>query len=200
MEDDIMLYDDIAGDFDDFDDIAGDEIGLGRFGKALFSGGFSEIRRRRQKMKRAKRAAQVASVARALKRGSFGGRPRLGRSSANGIVAGGQRNAGLGVVPQAVAAGATTILQAQVQEAFQPQRLVVQASLALTDVTVDDIKIGVKSQLAGTAALPGTAFSPDATTGLMQFDPCNVGTIVSITVTNSNAAVQTISGGLFGVA
>jgi len=214
---DDMIFDGVA--FDDYDDdddfiegdyIAGDEVGrlLGKRARRrlamAFGGpaawGAARFRQKRKAKKRAKKAAQVSNLAAMLKRGTFGGRPLAPRTLAGGgLVAGGQRNAFLGLGTTSVAAGGSAVLSTTALAAFQPQRLFIQAATALEDITITDVKVGVKSQLAGTAAIPAIAYQPDSIGSSFQCDPVPVGQQVSVTVVNGNAAAQNVTASFQGV-
>lgn len=199
--DDIYFDDDIGfddDDFDDFDDIGFEAIegrGLRRFKKAMrgmFAPG-SNIRRRRQKAKKMKRAA------RALRRGNALGRPAFARTAPDGIVAGGQRLGWFPLGTSTIGIGASGTLSAASLTAFQPEKLRIQATVALNDVTIQDLKVGTKSQLMGVGNIPATTYGPDSTDGNWQMDPVPVGQQVFLQVTNSNAAAQDVTAALKGV-
>ena len=198
----LALPDDVSGY-----DIAGDEVGrlLSRRARrrlAFAFGGplaFAAARRRqRRQRRRSRKRAQLASLASVLRRGGIA-RPMTPVTTPGGIIAGAQRNAFLGLGTVSVPAGGSATLSTTALAAFQPERLFVQAATSLAEITITDVKIGVKSQLAGTAAIPAIAFQPDAIGSRFQIDPVPVGQQVSVTVVNSGAAAQNVTASFQGV-
>lgn len=91
--------------------------------------------------------------------------------------------------------GGTTSLSQVFQEVFRPERLLLQDSVA-NNSTVNSIFIGVKPQVANTAAMPASAFYNNTFETRVEFDTGNPGQ--SFTVNLTLAAAGTISGMAFG--
>lgn len=111
-----------------------------------------------------------------------------------------------GRATQGAAAGALDV-QAQVQEAFRPQRLVIQAldnanaAINLNLLEITDILVGTKSQLATIGAVPAGMFGPDATNQMagFLFDTVQAGTFITVRF-RTVAASATIVCGFSGAA
>ena len=88
--------------------------------------------------------------------------------------------------------GATTItLTAAPQLAYRGERLILvvnRSSGALAEaVTITDVKVGQRSQLVSSAALPAEAFAPNAFGVRLAIDPCAPGILITVTLTVSAA-------------
>lgn len=105
----------------------------------------------------------------------------------------------------------SAVLTATPQLAFRGERIVLSGignenlvgATALDAISVQDIKIGQRSQLVSAQPLPGAAFSAVAFGVRAALDPCAPGIIVSLTVNYIGPALKegdtlTVSGVIFG--
>lgn len=84
------------------------------------------------------------------------------------------------------------------QQVFRPDRLTVAAAIA-GFFTLDDLRIGSKSQFLSGDSLPAEAFSNVAVGVTMQMDTVTPGIDVMIAVTNIDAAADhRFNGAMFG--
>lgn len=90
-----------------------------------------------------------------------------------------------------VAAGASVTITSRPQSiAFKPERVVIPSTIAAL-FTVDDIKVGNKSQFVQSGSLPGEAFLPTLFDGQMEMDTVQTSQDFVMQITNiSGAAVQ----------
>lgn len=187
----------IEGDYDD-DDYVGDvmdmEIGrlrgskAGRGLAALFTGGASEMIRRRRANKRA-RAAGAAAAARQAHRSM---RPR---TAGRKLIAGDQEQRPLGLGSVTVPAGGIAILQAVTQRPFQAQRLVL-ASGDLNDILVLEIRVGADCSNAGVLGYPASTFGATAVNTAFQMRASGPGITWSVSLQNPTAG-DIVVGGVF---
>lgn len=106
----------------------------------------------------------------------------------------------VGIEALAVAAGASTSATQNPQVIFRPQRLVVAATNA-PSFTVDDIKVGNKSQLVANGSIPADAFIPNASDGIeLLMDTCQVSQDLIVEVTNQSAGALDFRAAFIGQA
>lgn len=99
-----------------------------------------------------------------------------------------------GVVP----AGTSTTVTARPQTiAFKPQRVTVPATIA-PDFTIEDIKVGNKSQLAQSGSLPAEAFTQTSFGVEMDMDTVQTSQDFVIQLTNISGANRTFRAAIFG--
>ena len=97
-----------------------------------------------------------------------------------------------------VAAAASSTITARPQTiAFKPQRIVVPATIA-PDFTIDDIKVGNKSQLAQSGSLPAEAFVQSLFDGMMDMDTVQTSQDFVLAVTNLSGAARTFRAAVYG--
>lgn len=111
-----------------------------------------------------------------------------------------ERGLVLGFGTQNVGIGVTQDFTANPQVPFRPKRIVIQSTSNLGDFIVEDVRVGKNSQLASAAGFPGSAFVNNAFDIGVMFDTAWPGIDIVVTVTNSNAAAQDITVGMFGYA
>ena len=107
----------------------------------------------------------------------------------------------LGFPPVTLVPGASGQMQARVLKPIQAQRLILGASGGPLDgIIVNNIRVGVDSQLAGTGGLPATMFERDSTGSEVQWNPAQTGTDITLDVQNIDP-VNTIiiSAGIYGI-
>lgn len=97
-----------------------------------------------------------------------------------------------------VAAGASATITGRPQSiAFKPQRVVVPATLA-PDFTIDDIKVGNKSQLVQSGSLAAEAFVQTSFGVEMDMDTVQTSQDLVFAVTNISGAARTFRAVVFG--
>jgi hypothetical protein len=98
-----------------------------------------------------------------------------------------------------VAAGSTATLTTTVQRPIQGDRLVLVSNATTpTEITVTDVKVGVRSQLNSTAGAPIQAFQPDSVRAEFHQDPAGTGVDYSVELANSGAGAIVVQGALYG--
>lgn len=97
-----------------------------------------------------------------------------------------------------VAAGSSTTVTARPQTiAFKPIRLTIPATIG-PDFTIEDIKVGNKSQLAQSGSLPAEAFVQTAFGVEMDMDTVQTSQDFVIQATNISGAARTFRAAVFG--
>lgn len=97
-----------------------------------------------------------------------------------------------------VAAGAAATITARPQTiAFKPQRVTIPSTIA-PDFDVLDIKVGNKSQLVQSGALPGEAFQPTAFDVEMDMDTCQTSQDFVLQVQNVAVVARTFKAAVYG--
>lgn len=109
------------------------------------------------------------------------------------------RNLVIGFVQTAIAAAASATVTQRPQVLFRPQRVVVPASLA-PNFTIDDIKVGNKSQLISAGAVPAEAFAQTSFGVEMKMDTCQISMDLILEVTNISAAASDFRASVYGEA
>lgn len=101
--------------------------------------------------------------------------------------------------PNVLAAGASANIQVQPQDLFRPERLVVPSDLAFF-FALTEFKIGQKSVFTAAGQLPCATFTEPAQGVRLLPDTSNVGNIVTLGVTNIDAAQRTFRAAIIGTA
>jgi len=97
-----------------------------------------------------------------------------------------------------VAAGTSATITARPQTiAFKPQRITIPATVA-PDFTIEDIKVGNKSQFAQSGSLPAEAFVQNAFDTSMDMDTVQTSQDFVIQLTNISGAARTFRAAVFG--
>lgn len=102
---------------------------------------------------------------------------------------------GLGTL--SVGAGGTGTLSAVVQKGIQPKRLVITTTAATGELTVTDVKVGTRSQLAGVSAAPAEMFGATTTDPAVLFDAAGSGITISVDVASSAAGAVTVAAAFY---
>lgn len=105
----------------------------------------------------------------------------------------------IGFVSTGIAAAASATVTQRPQVLFRPQRVVVAGSLA-PSFTVDDIRVGNKSQFISAGAVPAEAFSQTSFGVEMKMDTCQISMDLIIVVTNISAAAADFRASMYGEA
>lgn len=97
-----------------------------------------------------------------------------------------------------VAAAAAATITARPQTiAFKPQRIVIPSTIA-PDFDILDVKVGNKSQLVQSGALPGEAFQPTLFDGEMDMDTCQTSQDFVLQVLNVAVVARTFKAAVYG--
>ena len=97
-----------------------------------------------------------------------------------------------------VTAGTSSTITARPQTiAFKPQRLVIPATIA-PDFTIEDIKVGNKSQLAQSGSLPAEAFTQTSFDIEMDMDTVQTSQDFVLQLTNISGADRTFRAAVYG--
>lgn len=103
----------------------------------------------------------------------------------------------IGFVYLQVAAGSSQVVSARPQVLFRPTRLVIPTAVAPL-FSVDDIKIGNRSQLVAAGPVPAEAFSPSAFNTPLRMDTCQVSMEIILQISNLSAAPTDFRAAMFG--
>lgn len=103
----------------------------------------------------------------------------------------------LGFESLAIAAAASADVTARPQILFRPTRLVVPAAVA-PNFTIDDIKVGNKSQSVAAGSVPAEAFAQTAFNTPLKLDTCQISMDLILEVTNISAANADFRATMFG--
>jgi hypothetical protein len=109
----------------------------------------------------------------------------------------GPRTFPMGFGLTAIAAGASTTINANPQVNFRPDRLVIPDSIA-PSFMINDFKIGMRSQFVAPGSVPAQSFTQGAIDTLMLLDTVNVGQFVTLDVTNVSTQTVNFAATLFG--
>ncbi len=180
---DEIIGDEYIGD-DDGDDDDDMEVGDDDLEGML---GASPRRRRRRRMGMPARFRAAALAARAAAGASVVRSERPTESRALVI----------GFSSLAVAALASSTVTSRPQVLFRPTRLVVPSAVA-PSFTIDDIKVGNKSQLIASGAIPAEAFAQTAFNTPLKLDTCQISMDLIVVVTNVTAAAADFRASMFG--
>ena len=97
----------------------------------------------------------------------------------------------------AIAAGAAATVSTVAQEMFRARRLVVDPTAAAS-FTIQDVKVGNRSQLIASGTLPATMFMATAVGVGLRGDTARVGQTVSVNVTNTSGGGVIFLAGVIG--
>ena len=95
-------------------------------------------------------------------------------------------------------ANATATFTWQPQRPFRLERLFLQSSGNNVDFNVINLVVGADPQFVNDGAIPGTMFRPDAVGCHLRGNTANQGVTLSITLTNTTAAIISVFGGIIG--
>lgn len=98
-----------------------------------------------------------------------------------------------------VAAGATTNVTSRPQVTFRPDRLVIAGSIAASFL-INDIKIGMASQLIAGVAVPAEVFGQAAVGVRLKLDTAQISQDVILNVTNTSAGALRFNAAMIGPA
>lgn len=97
-----------------------------------------------------------------------------------------------------IAGGSSATITARPQTiAFKPQRITIPATIA-PDFTIEDIKVGNKSQLAQSGSLPAEAFVQNAFDTSMDMDTVQTSQDFVLQLTNISGAARTFRAAVYG--
>lgn len=178
-----------------FEIVSGDEVLLGNGDEvdALLSGQYELVGARRRALAHGPRGGGALAAAAAAKVAQAGTIVRQHEPTKARKI----------VLPMAstgtVAAAATSSITARPQTvAFKPTRVVVPASIA-PDFTINDIKVGVKSQFAQSGALPAEMFTQNAFDVDMDMDTVQTSQDFVLDVANISGGARQFRAGVRGV-
>lgn len=97
----------------------------------------------------------------------------------------------------AIAAGAQATITTRPQTLYRPERLVVPASIA-PFFTIDDIKVGNRSQFPSAEPLPAEMFTQQADAVTLRLDTVNPAIDLILVVTNISGGAQDFRAGFIG--
>lgn len=103
----------------------------------------------------------------------------------------------IGFVSLAVPGGSSVVVSARPQVLFRPTRLVIPSALA-PSFSLDDIKIGNRSQLIAAGPVPGEAFSSTAVNTPLRMDTCQVSMEIILQCANITAGAVDFRAAMFG--
>jgi hypothetical protein len=103
----------------------------------------------------------------------------------------------IGFVSLAVPGGSSVVVSARPQVLFRPTRLVIPSALA-PSFSLDDIKIGNRSQLIAAGPVPGEAFSSTAVNTPLRMDTCQVSMEIILQCANITAGAIDFRAAMFG--
>lgn len=98
-----------------------------------------------------------------------------------------------------VAAGTQATVTARPQVIFRGERLVIPSDIA-GNFVIDDIRVGNKSQLVATGAIPARVFNEDGTGVNLSLDTCQVAMDLVVVATNISGAATRFRGSIIGKA
>ncbi len=152
---------------------------------------------RRNHMARQNQSVQVRRSAPPSYGGAPSGAYPSGQPSVQSYTPGTPRKSLLGVNSTGtVAAGASVVITVRPQMLFRPNRLLVPDAIA-PSFTIDDIKIGNRSQFASSGAIPAAAFGESVDDDLLM-DTIQTSQDIVITVTNVSGGAVQFRAALFG--
>jgi len=124
---------------------------------------------------------------------------RSARTVGRKVAMSGQRRRYLGFGTVSVGAAGTGQLTANLQGPIAAERLIITTDGGAGEVTVSNIRVGTRSQLEGTGAMPVEAFAADATGSALALDPGQTGQDIIIDLANSGAGAAVCSALIIGV-
>jgi hypothetical protein len=120
------------------------------------------------------------------------GRPQMQQRGASD-----SRELIVGFVYLQVAGGSSQVVTARPQVLFRPKRLLVPAAIA-SFFSIDDIKIGNRSQFVAAGPVPAEAFAPSAFGAALRMDTCQVSMEIILQVSNLSLAATDFRAAMFG--
>jgi hypothetical protein len=96
-----------------------------------------------------------------------------------------------------VAAAAVLAINAQPQQVFRPERLVVNDPIAALFL-INDIRIGIKSMFLAPTPVPAAGFTAGAVGIRMKMDTAQINSTITVTVNNISATAARFNGMLVG--
>lgn len=187
--DEIIGYDEIVGDdyLDDDDmDVSGDDYD----DIEALLGAVPGHRRRKRVGRRGHALARARLTAAAVKAAQGSAMVREERPSE-------ARNLVIGFQFLAVPAGATVTVTTRPQVLFRPTRLVVPSAVA-PSFTIDDIKVGNRSQFVAAGPVPAESFSQTAFSTPLKIDTAQISMDLIVQATNISAAPADFRASMFG--
>jgi hypothetical protein len=103
----------------------------------------------------------------------------------------------IGFGTTAVTTGQSVTISITPQETFRPERMIIPSSIA-ADYSITDIKVGQRSQLVASGAIPAMVYSEVSVDSYVHWDTANVGNTISLTITNNGAGTTNFVGALHG--
>jgi hypothetical protein len=183
--DELLGADDIMGDDLVGDDLVGDYL----VGAAV---------RRKRRARQAAGTANPAAARKALVRKAILAKRLRNAAIVHKRPPSRSRIQPLGFNREAIPAGETIEITARPQVLFRPHRLIVGSSIA-ANFMIEDVKIGRASQFAGSGAQTAEAFKDTAGAGArLNWDTCNPGVDITMTVRNFTGAASDFRATLFG--
>ncbi len=172
-DDDELMGDDDDDELlgDDLDELMGDDELLG---DDFYGNELMGARRRRRRKRRGKRKLR-----------------RRGYSRERGLV--------LGFGTQTIAANTTVDFTANPQVPFRAKRIIIQGT-SITQLDVEDIKIGKNSMLTSAQAFPASGFAGGTFDQAIKFDTAVPGIEITVTLTDQSGLANVTTVGMFGVA
>ena len=132
-----------------------------------------------------------------LQRGGGGGRARRPGPRLGPMRSGDSRALLIGFVSLNVPGGASVVVSARPQVLFRPTRLVIPSAIASL-FSLDDIKIGNRSQLIAAGPVPGEAFSSTAVNTPLRMDTCQVSMEIILQCANVSSGAADFRAAMFG--
>lgn len=103
----------------------------------------------------------------------------------------------MAIPPTTVAAGVTTVIALNPQDAFKVRKFAVDQSIAASFI-VDQVSIGNEPQLLSGDPIPAQAFADRAQDVWVDWDRCKTGQQIFITITNTTGSSANFQGALLG--
>jgi hypothetical protein len=98
-----------------------------------------------------------------------------------------------------IAGGTSLNITSRPQILFRPERLLVPSDIA-GDFTIDDVKVGNKSQLVASGSIPARVFQEDAVGVRLRGDTCQISQDLVLAVTNTAGAGRRFRACIIGTA
>jgi hypothetical protein len=105
----------------------------------------------------------------------------------------------LGLGSTLVAGRSSATIRFQPPITFRPERLIVPSNLAV-DFLVNNIKVGKRSQLLSTGALPAVIFDESSFGIRLKGNICRPSMFIAVSMTNQNRTARSFQGGIVGAA
>lgn len=101
----------------------------------------------------------------------------------------------IGFLSDSLAQGVSATLSEHAQNTFRPERFIVGAD---TDFTIDDLRVGVESQILNGRGIPASVFAGTSTDTRLKMKTVNQGQDVIINLTRTGAQEGTFRAALVG--